>query len=134
MTGKATVGDPRLDLPRRCSRLGARQGAILAGDRTGAAERAFSALEIHLGITAHRDDDARRADVHACAATSAGIDEGFFRQRPGRTLRRAAGLEIPPHELSATYHGYKEWSKRERDVASASGLSQNLTIPRLDLE
>jgi hypothetical protein len=85
---QASVGHPRLDLPRRGLSITAWQRAILAGGGAGAAESALAAPEIEFRKAANDDDDPRRANRDAVAAATAGVDEQFFRQRPWRARRR----------------------------------------------
>ena len=102
---QAIFGDPRLDRPRPLRARVAAQGAILAGGGAGAAEGAFTAFEIHLGIAPCLDDDSCRANRNALAAARTFGAEDLLGTGPGRALRCAAGLEIPPQELSTTDHG-----------------------------
>lgn len=104
LPSQARLSNLRLDRPGARPIFVTPQRAVPAGSGASTAKRTFAPFEVHLGIAAHHDDDLRRTRRHAIAAARTGGDERRLGQRPGRTLRRAAGLEITPHELSATDH------------------------------
>ncbi len=107
---EAVVGNLGFDRPGFAAV--AAQGAVLADSNAGSAKAAFPAFEIDLRKTAHDEDDLCRTGRNAVAAARTTVDERLFRQRPGRALRSAAGLEITPQELSTTDQDWQKWKRR----------------------